>query len=235
MECVFGNPLSEDDLFSGIDSEAPPEVTEHLRQCPYCAKRRDQMLLFEDRLHNTMSHPSRQLLLEYQFSLLDDEEADAIGMHLDDCSDCQAILSEYAQETGAPKRQQPAVQHTPRQNLAERLGELIVRLVPSPSPGIPRLGDGNSIIAASAPGISLFLSVEPDGDNLVINGQIIATDQAEWTNAVASFNSGESLRSVVMLNRLGQFRSNLVPAGTYRLRITTVSGLTVMFDALKVP
>jgi len=235
MECILGNPLSDEDLLSAIDNEAPPGVIDHLARCGYCAKQRDRLARFEARLQAAAAHPSRQLLLEYEFNLLGADDARAIERHLDTCTECQALLSAYHAEIAPPQKR--AVRRAPsRTPAADWLRGSFFRPLSALASSVASLGTlgDDGVIVSNTDGTSLFLKIETENERYTVGGQIVADDQAAWTDAVASLSADESLVSVTLLNQNGQFRFEGLHAGSYRLRITSVGGVVAIFDALTI-
>ena len=73
MNCVFGNPLSEEQLLTEDD----PDILDHLKRCPFCAGRLHELQEFEFHLLDRL-HPDSQLLLDFSFGLLAKTEAKSI-------------------------------------------------------------------------------------------------------------------------------------------------------------
>ncbi len=262
MDCSLGNPLSEDDLLRALDGEAPADVAEHLSRCAYCQARLDRIALFEDRLQS-LSHPSPQLLLEYQFNMVTPAEMDTVGAHLDHCAHCRSILAEYAAASARPSPSRRATvapnanPAAPSPTFSQRLRDVVIRLTTPSLPGIETAGDsseghfiaaapgiaalgdsdqGAGVIATGTPGVSLFLSLEmQDDSHYTVYGHVAAEDQAAWNNAAVGISQSERVLGMTLLDDMGQFTCPGLAAGTYRLRIRAVSGEIVIFEPLIIP
>jgi hypothetical protein len=233
MKCI-DNPLSEEELFAALDSEADIEVQSHLQQCAYCRKRLGEIERFERRLRGGL-HPNSQVLLDYSFGLLTETESVPIRDHISGCKNCQATLAEFEiykhEEPSSLKRTVPLTSpKTRRLKPGELIKELIAVFIPQDQVAVATLGNTTNSFVAEASGIKLFLHTEHVEKTFLLSGQVVADDQATWEGAVAILthqNTSEAGMSSALLNDLGQFSYKPVSAGTYKLRIVSLSYVAI--------
>jgi|HigsolmetaAR202D_1030399.scaffolds.fasta_scaffold00019_44 anti-sigma factor RsiW len=90
-ECALPPALSENDLIAAIDDEAPPSVTTHLKHCPYCRARAQELAFVQQQLRAKLYRlfcPSSDQLIDYFQGLLPNESMHEIRKHLATCPHC---------------------------------------------------------------------------------------------------------------------------------------------------
>jgi hypothetical protein len=158
MECSKPGTIRREELLAYLAGEkVRPVVKQHLASCQYCSSQLATYQRMERTLLKKLYRwdcPPSQVLGEYQFGLLSDEQATTVRDHLSRCVLCAAevvTLNEFLandQRTVAPPRSVPALvstqnNHHPGQEakrLLETLREqsltgvrrIIATLLPSP-------------------------------------------------------------------------------------------------------
>ena len=97
MTCTFSSPLTEQSLLEYLDGQAPPEVVEHVAQCPFCADRAAELARFQSRLKALlyrMECPSSLALGEYALEMLPPSQASRVRAHVDRCPHCVQELAQ---------------------------------------------------------------------------------------------------------------------------------------------
>jgi anti-sigma factor RsiW len=98
MECTAPDEIADEQLIAYIDGEADSATREHIRRCPYCAKRAHDYDLDQQALRALLYRaecPDAQALGEYYLGvgLLSAADRAAIEEHLKNCSLCSADLA----------------------------------------------------------------------------------------------------------------------------------------------
>jgi anti-sigma factor RsiW len=94
---------SDAELLAMIDGEDAADVTQHLRNCPACAARAEELAQLQQalraRLFRLFCPPSEQLL-EYKEGLVTWAQRDAIAQHVATCPHCayELAIAEYVVE-----------------------------------------------------------------------------------------------------------------------------------------
>ncbi len=102
MECSNPGAIRDEELFAYIEGESVrPVVLQHLANCQYCSSQATEYRRMELELTNKLYRwdcPPNQVLGDYQFGLLNPQQAVEVGNHLRMCTLCKAevaILTEF--------------------------------------------------------------------------------------------------------------------------------------------
>jgi anti-sigma factor RsiW len=98
MKCIAPDEITDEQLIAYIDGEADGATREHIRRCPYCAKRAHAYDLDQQALRALLYRaecPDAQALGEYYLGvgLLSPADRAAIEEHLQACTLCAADLA----------------------------------------------------------------------------------------------------------------------------------------------
>jgi anti-sigma factor RsiW len=166
MECIAPDKITDEQLLAYVDGEADSATVDHIRRCPYCARRAhayaaDQHVLRT--LFYRLECPDAHTLGEYHLGLLSPTEQAAVKDHLEVCPLCVAEVAELEQflqeEPVAPSLSSASTQ----------LKRLVARLTP-PSPGAAAQQPAFVLRGTAAPpdiyraeDIRLVVGLEADG------------------------------------------------------------------------
>ncbi len=97
MECIAPDEITEVQLIAYADGEGDSATIDHLRRCPYCAKRArayaaDQQVLRA--LFYRVECPDAHTLGEYHLGLLPPADRRVVEAHLQSCHLCAAEIAE---------------------------------------------------------------------------------------------------------------------------------------------
>lgn len=242
MACFFNRSLTDEQLNAALDCEAASDVTDHLRQCPGCRARLDEMSAFAAVLKGKL-HPDVQDLTDYQTGLLSKPETSAIARHLQTCSVCQEQLRQLDQLATLPfesKLPTPVLLSQPQKTLLTFPTHRIIKKQPNivqngvQVAGIGLLG-GSRSFTVEFEGLEISLTQEPIRDGVIVSGQLLTTlpdAQTEWTGAIARISNGDPNAAVMtLLDEDGYFKFNdPVVGGTMHLVIRTFLDQAVSID-----
>ena len=85
MQCIFPNPLTEDQLTEALDGTANSSVRAHLHHCACCAMRLNEARRIESAMHRELAQwdaPSLDELADYAMGMLDNFERRRIDLYL---------------------------------------------------------------------------------------------------------------------------------------------------------
>ena len=228
MECSQPPPLRDDALSDALDGLAAPEVLAHLAQCPACAGRLGAARALEERLSGALYRwdcPPPEQIAEYASTRMPPEAASALAGHLAVCALCSRELADFRQfqvaETPAspPAPPLPSAQPNP--------GILLAQIVAGA--GAVLRGAGPEPIMAEADGVTIFLDLQPRPDGRAsLQGQLVASDQDGWESALVEIRQAGALAATAIVDDLGSFACDALPAGTLDLRITAPAGRMVV-------
>jgi anti-sigma factor RsiW len=226
MRCSDPPPLTEDQITVALDGEAEPSIYDHLARCESCAARLAQAQQFERTLKAGLRRwdcPAPQQLSDYHLGLVSQDDARAIARHLEHCARCSDEIEEmrtFLIADASPRLPAPRPPARPRRL---RPTELIARLLPR----APALAVRGSVgpIKAEADGVTIFLDVQPaDGGRVILMGQVVADAKERWVGALVELRQAGILCATAALDDLGSFSAGPLPAGSTELRVTPVSG-----------
>lgn len=227
MQCRMPPPLNDNQLSDALDGSAAPDVLAHLALCPHCAARLEAARVFEQNLKETLYRwdcPSPDLLAEYTSGRLAAGDASAIAAHLAGCVRCSHELEDFQQFLLADAL--PALQ-PPAPSAARRHGGTSARIMPHQ--GAVLRGAGPEPIMAEADGVTIFVDLQPRPDGrAALQGQLIANDQEVWEGALVEIRQAGTLTATAIVDDLGSFACDALPAGTLDLRITAPGGRMVV-------
>jgi hypothetical protein len=199
--CQIPPELTEDELSALIDGEANARSQEHIRQCPYCAKRLARAKQIEDGLSKAFYRrgcPTSLELGQYHANLLDSPERQAyIETHLRTCLRCrqdlQALQDAIDKDEDEPKAVPDNIIAMPLRDLKR----IVVFYEPEPQArGTARL----KRILAKADSTTISLSFEslPD-DRLKVTAQLMSSD-VDWRSGMVSVQQDAQTVAVCHLN-----------------------------------
>lgn len=226
MTCSLPPPLTEDQLSALIDGDADAETLAHAAQCTFCAARLEAARHLEARLGQVLFRadcPPPETIGEYFLDLLPAAQHATIGKHLQKCVHCQA---ELATLTGFLNTENPSAAPKPKASPANRslLGDLIAALTPN-SPALALRGsDAGPLMATADDGTTIFLEVQPDGDQFTLVGQLAAAEQERWNGALVELRQNDVFQTSGVINDFGSFQLALTQMEPIDLIITAPSG-----------
>ncbi len=231
MVCSVPPPLTDDQLTAALDGEADTLVAEHLARCAGCSGRLAQARVVEHGLRmklNRLDCPPAQQLGDYHLGLVSQSDERGIIRHLEHCTRCTAELEELRVFLSAEAVSQPQPGPVPIHTARPRLRELVARVLPR-TPGLALRGAGPGPLIADADGTTLVLEGQPAAQGLVnVLGQVVADDQDSWIDALVELRAQGVLQATTVVDDLGAFRCNAVPADLSEVRITAPQGQTLV-------
>ncbi|HEX5688385.1 MAG TPA: hypothetical protein VFX76_00185, partial [Roseiflexaceae bacterium] len=182
-----------------------------------------------NRLHRWDCPPAAQLG-EYFLGLTTPEETQLIATHIENCSSCDAEVSQLRMFLDADPVLTATSPPAPRRRPSLR--ELIAQLLPPPPATAPQLalrGAGAAPLTAQAEGLTIILDVQPAraSGSITVTGQLMADDQDDWTGALALVYQGGALQATATLDDLGGWSCGPLPAGRSELQIAREDGRSV--------
>ena len=239
MECSHPPRLTPDQLSAALSGEAEPDVYAHLALCAGCAARLATARGIEDGLTRRLFRwdcPTPQRLGEYHLGMADQAEVAAITQHLERCPHCAeelAHLGAFLATEPPPVPARPA--HSKTHPDRPPLGALMARLLP-PTPALALRGEARGPIMAEAGDILIVLDVQPAAEGQVtLLGQVAAPDPERWAGALVQLRQSGALQRTVLLDEVGTFRCEALPAGLTELRIASETGLMIVLPEVDVP
>ena len=230
MSCSFPPPLSEDDLSAALDGEASPTTQQHLAQCAYCTGRLEEARRMEQRLRGRLLRfdcPTSQVLIDYDASLLDADDATRTLQHIEMCPRCQDELGVLRRFLDDKESAVPSLQivGSGRQRSLERIAQ------PRPDVGAwaARGLDDTAVQDWEADGATIFLELNRRTGSLVLSGQVV-DENPIWTGALAEIRQAGEVQGVSVLDELGEFRFTLSQQAPLNLNITAPNGVTLVLE-----
>ena len=96
--CALPPALTDLDLHQYLDGDADPDVIAHLKACPHCVRRAEEMRRLQNQLRHQLFRadcPQPEQLSAYQLHLLDAASSAAIEAHLSHCPYCANELADF--------------------------------------------------------------------------------------------------------------------------------------------
>jgi hypothetical protein len=226
--------LNDIDLIAAVDGEAEEEVLDHLRDCPHCAQRAQDIdelqQLLRQRLYRILC-PSSDDLLAYRQGWLDERRRLDLRDHLRDCPHCGRELRLLDEAAGAPPWPPPI----------NNLRRLIATVVPPQRQHLAvygglRSGGHGAQYAYRAEHLELTLDVQRVAgrpERVVLVGMLFDEDAppGEMQRATASLLEGDYVVSSAVLDELGNFVIDDIAPGDYSLSLR-LPELEVVVEAL---
>ncbi|MEP7188916.1 MAG: hypothetical protein ABI901_07000, partial [Roseiflexaceae bacterium] len=226
-------------LIAAIDGEAEPDVTAHLRDCPYCSERAHVFETMQGLLRKQLFRmfcPTSEELAAYQQRLLNGSQRALITEHLKECPHCTREFNLLEQLAGEllPARSPPPANgtsdHVHNGALPGKLRQIAAKLLPtSASPfagayGALRGPSQASQYAYRAENLQLTLGVQrvvSRTDRRVIHGALELDDVLYdvFNGATACLSLNETLIRTAELDELGNFVLDDLAPGTYQLAL----------------
>ncbi len=179
--------------------------------------------------------PTPQQLGHYHLRLLNEQDAQAVSRHLEQCVHCrtevETLRGFLKDDLAAERPLRPAPAHTERRG-HPGLGELIARLLPQQQPALAlRGGRSGPMLAETDDGTTIFLEVQPGP---VLTGQIVADDQLRWARAFLELRQSGALKVTAELDDLGAFQCGPLDTGLTDIRITSPRGSSILLLDLEI-
>lgn len=239
MVCQLPPPLTEEEIESLLDGITRQDLTDHLAQCPACATRLQQAQAFhtalEQRLHR-WNCPDANTLADYQMDLLPSADQQRVAEHIAACAYCQveiATLRDFLASPDAPPLQPTA---KPPVNTASRISKLphayLARVSAAQQMAALRGKTSGPIMAETENGITLFLELHSEPLGLLLIGQLVASNQDLWTDAIVQLFQADQFVATGFVNELGEFQCKLIDSSPITLRIRAGSGQATGIDDL---
>lgn len=236
MECRFPPSLTSDQLSAVLDGLTEPDIQAHLERCPACASRLAAAQQFEQQLSQQLYRwdcPSPQRLGDYHFGRLSVEEAAQVTRHIKQCIGCDEELAGLRAFVEVEQRadDQP-VERAPRRPERLRLREIIARLLPQ-APALALRGSAAGPLTAEAGDIRLLLDVKPAKGGVLLDGTLMAPDQAPWNGALVHLRRAGAVLQLATVDDLGGFRCEAFAPGLTDIRITSAEGYSLSLSDVK--
>ena len=225
MACIQPPELNEEQLWAYLDGRAEAKTIEHLRLCPHCAGRAEELARLQNALRQNLFRaecPPSQQLGEYHLGLLSAEEAEAIREHVAGCPHCAAELEGLAHYM-ADLAEELEV------STVSRVRVLIARLLDwsepgtGPAPGVPAYagirGEEEVPLTYEADGIriTLDLAEDPDAPGRYLMMGLVSSSDTALPHLTAHLFTADKLVATTPVDELGNFEFAGLERTTYHL------------------
>lgn len=224
MKCITSPALDDTQIISYVEGEADDAIVSHIKKCPYCAERANQLTLLQNQLRARLYRtncPTPMELGDYRLNLLPASQVLMLAQHVRECPHCRRDLAELEEFLAEPDVQPDIFQTTK---------VLFARLVDggaTPAFGALR-GESKGPLIFEADGVVITLDVQPGPPGQVsILGQVAADDQDEWTGASLELQQADQSLLTASLDDLGAFRFQTVSTGSIKFTITSLGGVVI--------
>ena len=225
MACTQPPELSERQLLAYLDGETDAKTTEHLRLCPHCAGRAEELARLQNALRQNLFRaecPPSQQLGEYHLGLLPAEEAKMIREHMTWCSHCSAEIEGLA-------RYMADLASDLEARTISRVRVLIARLLDwsepgtGPAPGVPAYagirGEAEVPLTYEADGIriTLDLAEDPEAPGRYLMMGLVSSSDTTLPHLTARLFTSDELVATTPVDDLGNFEFAGLERATYHL------------------
>lgn len=246
MACISSPELDEQSLLAYIDGEAELDVQRHLKQCPHCQQRAQELAALQDRLTDRLYRalcPTPHELGEYHLGMLSPPQTKAIARHLANCPLCAREVNQLAEYLESLS---PATEASLLRRVQEGVRVLVAKLVSGEQgvAGQPTLvpvyagvrGEQAESSLYQADGIQVVIGIQTDGEhpgNKVILGLVIGLEIRE---VKAHLWQAHRLITTVPVDELGNFVISGLAPGSYELLLSGpeievhIQDLTIVSD-----
>lgn len=243
MDCVFGSPITDDDISSLIDNRASDELVKHIENCASCRQRYQEAKEIERNLVNVLYRgdcPTPLILADYQMGLVDDAEARWITAHLEICSSCREELrlhSEFLADdvdvvhdesiTGDVSIRVPNTEFRANASQAEFA---VVR------GSIKQSRVTEEKLTVRFGNSQILLDVQKRADGYSLSGTILTQGGAdEWSRPYVELQSDGKKTHMAFVDELDQFTFFKVPSGQVTLTLVSRAGTVGVIENIVIP
>lgn len=231
--CVHPGEIAADDLVAYARGEAAAVVDRHVQRCSACRAEAGSYARLDGVLTTALFRlrcPETITLGEYALGILQPERAQEIAAHLVECPSCRAESRSFSSFLAEPD--EPPL---PR-GVRAALRRLVALPIAQPSPlaaGLRGAGPNESTTYA-ADGLHVTISVQraARAGRAVLVGLVEEAAIGSFSGRAILF-SGERELQAQVVDDLGNFIFEDVPAGAYRVEVT-VPDAVVVLDAITV-
>ncbi|HKY55422.1 MAG TPA: hypothetical protein VJM08_13990 [Anaerolineales bacterium] len=224
MKCITSPALDDTQLISYVEGEADDAIVSHIKKCPFCAERANQMTLFQNRLRAQLYRsncPSTMELGDYHLGFLPPSQELVIGQHIRECPHCRREVADL-EEFLALREAEPDFVETVKVLFAQLVG-----VGSTPALGALR-GESKGPLTYEADGMVIVLDVQPAvREQASILGQVAAEEQDQWTGAAVELSQTGAPQMTASLDEFGAFRFDNIRPGATQLTIRSLHGIIV--------
>ena len=228
MKCITSPALDDTQIISYVEGEADDVTVAHIKECPYCAERANQLTLFQNQLRVRLYRsncPSSIELGDYHLGLLPEPQKLVVAQHVRGCPHCRREMAELEEFLVEPDAEP---------DLLGTAKVLFAKLVsggaePGAPPAIGALrGESKGPFIFEADGVVITLDVQPGPKGQAsILGQLAADDQDDWTGAKVELQQADISLLTTSLDDLGAFRFEAVRPGATKFIITSTDSVVI--------
>jgi hypothetical protein len=228
MTCVSPPELTDAQFLAYMDGQAALEVEAHVKQCPHCRERMNNLASFQSRLSRRLYRltcPSPSELGEYHLGILSDALKETVRRHLTDCPHCSQELAQLETYLG---KLAPDVEFSLREKVRVLVAQLVggdtrgdhaqpLVMVPV---GVGVRGEQEAVRVYQAEGIQIVVETQSDPHTpgrQVLLGLITGTDISGWK---ADLWQDKRLVATTPVDELGNLYLVGLSSGQYELILT---------------
>lgn len=223
MDCHFPQAPTETDLDAALAGEAPPQILDHLRDCPACRTRLAERAAEEAPVRARLFRvdcPSSEHLGEWQMGLLQPDQAAAIAAHLASCPWCQHDVDTIAEILAQPL----AMDESPFAGLRRLVARLVqTNIVGSPGQAALALrGQKGGSRAYQADDLQVTIASEPlASGRLLLVGLLTSTGTTleDFRGTRVQLFQHHQLVAETEVDELGNFTFDGLTPGQYDLAL----------------
>jgi anti-sigma factor RsiW len=228
LSCVNPGALEDWELAAYAEGEANAKVGAHLEVCPACRTQLSSYRALAGNLAQRLYRsncPSTELLREYAWKFLPQDQNKSIESHLEDCPHCQSEIGELRQALADEKPESSTGWLEKAARAAEKARLIVANLLAPPLQPqlLPSLrGEGHEALLFEAGDDVLSLNLERDQKGgYFLRGQLLAFKPIPFLEANAFLAGAEENPMTIQasLDENGSFSMANVMPGVYRLTI----------------
>lgn len=226
--CVEPGSIQEWELEAYANGERHPHVIKHLKICQACRLWVKERREVEAALRHTLYRfdcPTPDVLREYYWDTLPDEQQTSVARHLEACPACQRELAKLQQFMAEGKNEVGALLDKARQ-IAEGLRVMVARLIqPDLQPLAPALrGKKDAVLLFEAGDFGISLTIKPEeAHRYTLTGQVLLPEPLKAEPAGYVHINGPGIEphlTQMPLSPNGTFEIAKIPEGHYQLAVT---------------
>lgn len=255
MACEFPPELTEDDLLAILLDEADAGYLAHVRNCPHCAARLEELRDFSqdflEQLEDTRADcPNPELLADFLVGLLTPVQHQEVLKHIQQCEYCRRDENDLRTQFTIIDEDITQMLAKPEKSARIRPSEFIAEVraqsnygkargkaqresivgVGSVMRGEASASNGRQPIAVSDE-ISVSLVLDQTLHGIKILGTLYETDPAlvaHWKDAIVELRRDSKLVAAARVDDMGSFECLVPSHAILEMRITSADGRSVV-------
>jgi len=218
MKCITSPTWDDTQIISYVEGEADEVIVAHVKKCPYCADRVNELTLMQNRLrarYYRATCPSSMDLGDYHLGLLPESWKLVVAQHVRECPHCRREVAELDEFLAEPGMQADDVFYSAKVLFARLIGGSESALA---FEGLRGKEDEPFIYQAG--NVRIVIGVWDDVEQLGLKTMLGLVTGLETNDFTIQVNQGDPVITTTAVDEIGNFIISHLAPGYYELILT---------------